>query len=217
MENEKSIKRTLSERIEILFRKYLVMGLIVVVPLWLTFLVMIIVFKWVSSFTFPIVNYFVSDKYWVYLIARISSFFVSVISIIILGFLASMVFGKSILCFIENLIGKLPILGTIYCTTKQFMDFIFGKDSSKKFKKVVFIPYPSKEIYCIAFLTGEQIVQDEKYLCVFMPTTPNPTSGFLMLLKKEEVIFTEYTMEQAFQFIISAGVVNMDKNGKNIF
>ncbi|MDR3253535.1 MAG: DUF502 domain-containing protein [Endomicrobium sp.] len=216
MENEKQTKETLEKKVGILVRKYLITGLIIIIPLWLTFFVMAIIFKWVSDFTFTIVNYFVADKYWAHLIVRISSFFISIISLIILGFLANMVFGKSVLRSMENLINKLPILGTVYSATRQFVNFIFGKDSSKNFKKVVFVPYPNKEIYSVAFLSGEQMVKGKKYFCVFMPTTPNPTSGFLMLLKEEEIIFTDYTVEQAFQFIISVGVIGMDKNSLNI-
>ncbi|MDR3330789.1 MAG: hypothetical protein LBS47_00895, partial [Endomicrobium sp.] len=70
----------------ILIRKYLITGLVVVIPIWITFFIVTILFRWVSNFTFPIVNYFVVDKYWVHVIARFFSFFISVISIIILGF-----------------------------------------------------------------------------------------------------------------------------------
>jgi uncharacterized membrane protein len=73
----------------------------------------------------------------------------------------------------------------------------------------VFVPYPEKETYCAAFLTGEQIVKGEKRICVFMPTTPNPTTGFLLLYKEEEIVHTNYNIDQAFQFIMSMGVINM--------
>ncbi|MDR1259875.1 MAG: DUF502 domain-containing protein [Endomicrobium sp.] len=202
------------KKIKILLKKYLITGLIIIIPLWLTFFITTIIFKWISSFTFPIVSNFVSDKYWVCFIARILSFFISLVSIVILGYFANMVLGRSILLLVENLINKLPILGTVYYAARQFVNFIFGEDNSKKFRKVIFVPYPNKEIYCVAFLTGEQIVKNEKYLCVFMPTVPNPTSGFLMLFKEKEIIFTNYTVEEAFQFIISVGVIGMNKNNQ---
>jgi uncharacterized membrane protein len=84
----------------------------------------------------------------------------------------------------------------------------------EKFKKIIFVPYPSKGVYSVAFLTGEQSIKGEKYLCAFMPTTPNPTTGFLLLFKEREVIYTDYTVEQAFQFVISVGVINMKNNKK---
>ncbi len=212
MENEKQNKKNLEEKFGVLIKKYVMTGLIVVIPLWLTFFVMKILFKWISSFAFPVVNYFVANTYWVHIIARFSSFFISIISIVILGFTTNMVFGKSALNSVEKLIKKLPIFGTVHSAAKQFINFIFGKDGIEKFKKIIFVPYPNKEIYSVAFLTGEQLIREEKYLCAFMPTTPNPTTGFLLLLKEKEVIYTDYTVEQAFQFIISVGVINMSKN-----
>jgi uncharacterized membrane protein len=131
-----------------------------------------------------------------------------------LGFLTNKVVGKSILRFFENLINNVPLIGTVYSSAKQFINFLFGKDKNKGFKKVVFIPYPSKGIYCAAFLTGEQNVKGERHLCVFMPTTPNPTTGFLLLYKEEEIIYTNYTIDQAFQFIMSMGVINMNDRAK---
>jgi uncharacterized membrane protein len=216
MENLKKNKKTLEEKIGVLIKTYAIMGLIVVIPLWLTFFVMKIFFNWISSFAFPVINYFVADTYWVHIIAKVSSFFLSIISIIFLGFIANRVLGKSVLISIEKLIKKLPIFGTVHSAAKQFINFIFGKDSMEKFKKIIFVPYPNKEVYSVAFLTGEQLIKEEKYLCAFMPTTPNPTTGFLLLFKEKEVIYTDYTVEQAFQFIISVGVINMSKNNKKI-
>jgi uncharacterized membrane protein len=216
MGNEKHNKKTFEEKTGILIKTYAMTGLVVVIPLWLTFFVMKFFFNWVSSFAFPVVNYFVADTYWVHIIARVSSFFISIISIVFLGFITNRVFGKSALNSIEKLIRKLPIFGTVHSAAKQFINFIFGKDGIEKFKKIVFVPYPNKEVYSVAFLTGEQLIKDEKYICAFMPTTPNPTTGFLLLFKEKEVIYTDYTVEQAFQFIISVGVINMSENNKKI-
>ncbi|MCA6080109.1 MAG: DUF502 domain-containing protein [Endomicrobium sp.] len=216
MEDEKQIKKNLKERINVLIKTYLMTGLIVIIPLWLTFTIVKILFKWTSSFAFPVVNSLVADAYWVHIIARISSFFISIISIVILGFVTNRVFGKTALNSIENLIKKLPILGTVHSAAKQFINFIFGKDSAEKFKKIIFVPYPNKGTYSVAFLTGEQMVKGKKYICAFMPTTPNPTSGFLLLFEEKEIIYTDYTVEQAFQFIISVGVIKMDRSDKKI-
>ncbi|MDR1784706.1 MAG: DUF502 domain-containing protein [Endomicrobium sp.] len=212
--NEKQVKKSLKEKISILAKTYFVTGLIVIIPLWLTFFIVTIIFKWVSSFALPVINYFVVDTFLVHAIARVLSFFISILSIAILGFITNRVFGKNALNSIEKLIEKLPVLGTIHSAAKQFVNFLFGKDSAKNFKKVVFVPYPYKNIYSVAFLTSEQVINDEKYFCAFMPTTPNPTTGFLLLIKEEDVIYTNYSVEQAFQFIISIGVINMDGNNK---
>jgi uncharacterized membrane protein len=218
MENEeKSVKKkSLREKSEVLIKTYLITGLVVIIPLWLTYFIVAVLFKWISNFAFPVINYFVVDKYWVIVIAKISSFFISILSILILGFVTNRVFGKSVLGFIEKLIEKLPILGTVHSAARQFVNFIFGTDSSKSFKQVIFVRYPNREVYSVAFLTGRQSVKGESYICAFMPTTPNPTTGFLLLFKEEDVIYTDHTVEQAFQFIISVGVISMDKYNKKI-
>jgi uncharacterized membrane protein len=130
-----------------------------------------------------------------------------------LGFLTNKIIGKTVLNFFERLIDNVPLINTVYSSAKQFINFLFGKDKSKGFKKVVFVPYPHKDSYAVAFLTGEQIIKGERYVCAFMPTTPNPTTGFLILYKEEEIIHTNYTVDQAFQIIISMGVISLnDKN-----
>jgi uncharacterized membrane protein len=123
-------------------------------------------------------------------------------------------FGKKTLDFVGGLIEKIPIFGTVHSAARQFINFIFGADDSKGFKQVVFVPYPRDKFYCAAFLTGEQIFKDKKFLCVFMPTAPNPTSGFLLLCEEKDVMRTDYTVEQAFQFIISVGVIPMRHSNK---
>jgi uncharacterized membrane protein len=210
--NENNTKWKLSGAI----KKYIMTGLIVIIPLWLMYFVIAILFKWVSGFTLPIVKYFLIDNYWIQVVGKVSSFCLSLISIIVLGFIANRAFGKKTLISVEKLIEKLPIFGTVHSAAKQFVNFIFGKDSKKSFKQVVFIPYPTKDIYSVAFLTGEQKVTHEKRVCVFMPTTPNPTTGFLFLMKEEDIIYTSYSVEQAFQFIISVGVIEMDTHNKKI-
>jgi uncharacterized membrane protein len=208
MENEKHIKNKL--------KMYLITGLVVVIPIWLTYFAMSIVFKWISNFTFPFVKFYIADRYWVVVIAKTLSFFASIFSVLLLGFIANRVFGKKVLTHIEDFIEKLPILGTVHSATRKFISFIFGTDSAKGFKQVVFVCYPKKGVYTVAFLTGEQFIEYKKYLCVFMPTAPNPTTGFLLLCQEEDVIYTKYSVEQAFQFIISAGVIGMDEAGKKI-
>ncbi|MDR3330682.1 MAG: DUF502 domain-containing protein [Endomicrobium sp.] len=212
MEEEKQYKGkdSITRKLGILIKTYLITGLVVIIPLWLTYFIVAVLFKWISNFTFPIVSYYVVDKYWVLVIAKLSSFFISIVSILVLGFITNRVFGKSILTFIEKLIEKLPILGSVHSATKQFVSFVFGTDSKRSFKQVIFVRYPNKDVYSVAFLTGTQMIKGEKYICAFMPTTPNPTTGFLLLFKDEDVIYSKHTMEQAFQFIISIGVIGMD-------
>ena len=198
-------------------RKSFISGLLVILPVWLTIFIILILFKWISSLSMPILSpflkLFTSDSEWVEVLAKIASFFLTLIIIFFIGFFTNIWFGKKLYAFFENLFIKIPLIGSIYSALKKLFSF-FAKsddDTTQKFQKVVFIPFPTKGTYCVAFSTGEKIINGQKYISTFMPTTPNPTTGFLMLVKEEDIIESEYTVEEAIQYIISAGIVQPDK------
>jgi Uncharacterized conserved protein len=218
-QQEVRIKKTFKERLGILFKRYLVTGLIVIIPLWLTFFIVTILFNWISNFAapylIPILDFFMPDKIWVYRFQKLICFVVAMGSICLLGFITNRVFGKSILNGLEKIIEKVPLLGTVHSAAKQFVRFVFGNEKNTGFKKVILVPFPHKDVYSVAFLTGEQEIDGEKYICAFMPTTPNPTTGFLLLFKEKDIKHTDYSIEDAFQFIISVGVISLDKEKRN--
>lgn len=191
-------------------------GLLVILPVWLTIFIILIIFGWISSFSMPILSpflkLFTSDSQWVELLAKIASFCLTLIIIFFIGFFTNIWFGKKMYNFFENLFIKLPLIGSIYSSLKKLFSFFSNdNDATKNFQKVVFIPFPTKETYCVAFSTGAKIINGHKYITTFMPTTPNPTTGFLMLVKEEDVVECEYTIEEAIQYIVSAGIVQPDK------
>ncbi len=205
-------------------RKSFISGLLVLLPVWLTIFIILILFKWISSLSMPILSpflkLFTSDSQWVEVLAKIASFFLTLIIIFFVGFFTNIWFGKKLYDFFENLFVKIPLIGTIYSGLKKLFSF-FAKsdDTTKNFQKVIFVPFPTKDSYCVAFSTGEKIINGQKYISTFMPSTPNPTTGFLILVREEDVIEADYTVEEAIQYIISAGIVQSeqkqlgDKNG----
>lgn len=210
VENDSSKKEKKS-----IVRKSFISGLLVILPVWLTIFIILILFRWISSLSMPILspflNIFTSDSQWVEVLAKIASFFLTLIIIFFVGFFTNIWFGKKLYNFFENLFIKLPLIGSIYSALKKLFSFFASNDDkTKKFQKVVFIPFPTKGTYCVAFSTGEKIIDGQKYISTFMPTTPNPTTGFLMLVKEEDIIESEYTVEEAIQYIISAGIVQPD-------
>ena len=201
-------------------KKSFISGLLVLLPVWLTIFIILFVFKWISSLSLPILSpflkLFTSDSQWVEILAKIASFFLTLIIIFFVSFLTNLWFGKKLYEFFENIFTKIPLIGTIYSALKKLFSF-FAKtdDTTKNFQKVIFVPFPTKDSYCVAFSTGEKIINGQKYISSFMPSTPNPTTGFLMLVKAEDVIESEYTIEEAIQFIISAGIVQPNLKQKN--
>lgn len=136
---------------------------------------------------------------------------VVIVFLTLLGFLTANFFGRAILHVGESILDKMPIVRSIYSTLKQIFQTIVNQ-SSKSFKEVVLVEYPRKGIWAIAFVTAdthETIQKDtaEDMVTVFMPTTPNPTSGFLLFFPKQDVIHLDMSVEQGVKYVISAGLV----------
>ena len=133
---------------------------------------------------------------------------VSVIIITIVGGLSLSFFGKRILKLIDDLFKRIPFLRTIYSAILQMTESFSNKDNDKK--SVVLIEYPRKGVWAVGFATKENkgIMSqktNQKLINVFVPTTPNPTSGFLLMFPIDDVIYLDMTFEEASKFIVSAG------------
>ena len=130
------------------------------------------------------------------------------------GFLATNFLGQRLVGWSESLLERIPLVRSIYNATKQVMQAIFSTNS-QAFRKVLLIEYPRKGIWSIAFQTGPVGHEIEKHtgsqmLSIFVPTTPNPMGGFLVMLPKSEVIELSMSVDNALKFIISLGVMQMD-------
>ena len=194
------------------FKKYFVAGLLILLPLWLTYFVFMFIFEWTSSFSMPffhpLLKHFTDDASWILFLAKVLSFFLTLLIICFAGFLATNFIGKKILKLFENVLEKIPAIGSIYSVFKKFTSFFSNGSMSKDFQKVVFVPFPNKNTYCVAFSTGKKVVNGKNFITVFMPTTPNPTTGFLLLIQEEDVIESEYSVEEGIQYIMSAGIIS---------
>ena len=136
----------------------------------------------------------------------ITIFFITIVGSLSLSFL-----GKKFLQIINDLFKKIPILRTIYSALGQMTESLTNKDGNKK--SVVLIEYPRKGSWAVGFATKENKGEikkkiDKDLINVFVPTTPNPTSGFLLMFPKDEVIYLDMTFEEASKFIVSAGTSN---------
>lgn len=141
--------------------------------------------------------------------------------IYVIGFVSSNYLGKIVVKVYERLLNQIPGVSWLYGVSKQFMDAIFklleelqGKGADK-FRGVALVEYPRKGIYTLAFITGDSVaeiqeVTGKEVVNIFIPTTPNPTSGFFLMVPKEELVLLEMTVEQAFRLILSAGMVGGD-------
>ena len=135
---------------------------------------------------------------------------IAFISFILIGLVFSTLFGKAILGYFDNLITRIPFAGNVYKAIKQITETFSNADAA--YQKVVLIEYPRKDIYAIGFMTGETKgeIKDRKKIDmvnVFVPTTPNPTSGFLLFIPKEDAVELDMSVEDAIKLVVSAGMV----------
>ncbi|MCY4477794.1 MAG: DUF502 domain-containing protein [Gammaproteobacteria bacterium] len=137
----------------------------------------------------------------------------SLLLLFVTGLVAANVFGKRIIGLWEAVLRRIPVVKTIYTAAKGFLEMVLsGKSGS--FSKVLLIEYPRRGIYCIAFQTSSTVGQLAKHtpdsVCVFVPTTPNPTSGFLVVAPEKDLIPLDMSVEDAIKLVVSVGVVVPD-------
>jgi uncharacterized membrane protein len=131
--------------------------------------------------------------------------------LIVTGMLAANIVGRSMVSLWERMLEQIPIVRSVYSAAKKFSEVVFS-DTSQSFKKVLLIEYPRKGLYSLAFQTSSELgeVQEktgEDVVCTFLPTTPNPTSGFIILVPRKDIIELDMEVDAALKMIISLGVV----------
>ena len=135
-----------------------------------------------------------------------------IIILILVGALARNVLGRRVVKWLESIFKNIPLIGMIYTTTKQIMESISG-GGAHSFEKVVYIQYPRKNIWTLGFVTSESTNQlNEEFYHLFVPTTPNPTSGVFLIIPKEDTSDAGINVEEGFRMIVSSGIVSNNKN-----
>ena len=185
-------------------RNAFIAGIVVLVPIGFTLYLTLFLIK-ISSKLIP--NEINPNNYLPFSIPGLE-ILLSVIFITIVGGISLSFFGKKILNLINDLFKRIPILRTIYSAIGQMTESFTNKSDNKK--SVVLVEYPKKGSWAVGFATKENKGEISKktnkdLINVFVPTTPNPTSGFLLMFPKDEVIFLDMTFEEASKFIVSAG------------
>ena len=195
----------------LVLRNYFITGVVVLIPIGFT----LYLTKFIIGISSKIIPQNINpNNYLPYAIPGIE-ILISVVFITIVGGLSLSFFGKKILGLIDDLFKRIPVLRTIYSAIVQMTETFSNKDENDK-KSVVLVEYPRKGVWAVGFATKEnkgEMAQktNKKLINVFVPTTPNPTSGFLLMFPLDEVIHLNMTFEEASKFIVSAGT----STGKN--
>lgn len=135
----------------------------------------------------------------------------SLLLLFLTGVLVKNLFGGRIVSGLESLVRRIPVIGPIYGGAKTFSETVLT-DTGRSFKQVVMVEFPRKGIYSIGFITSYELEEvqaktEQEVTCVFVPTTPNPTTGFIVLVPKNEVVMLDMTVDEAFKMLLTLGVV----------
>ena len=194
----------------LILRNYFITGVVVLIPIGFTLYLSKILIGLSSKILPENIN---PNSYLPYEIPGIE-ILISIIFITIVGGLSLSFLGKRILKLIDDLFKRIPFLRTIYSAIVQMTETFSNKDNDKK--SVVLIEYPRKGVWAVGFATKENTGEmakktNQELINVFVPTTPNPTSGFLLMFPIDDVIYLDMSFEEASKFIVSAGT----SSGKN--
>jgi uncharacterized membrane protein len=215
-------KHGVSTKIVLNVRNRIISGIFVIVPFAVTAFIITWMFKILAKFIQPIVRWvlqFLSNIHLVQEVPQIyieySVSFATILALLFLlyliGVVAKFVAGRRLLALGEMILMKIPLVRTVYSATKQVTTAVTIQESNS-FKSVVMVEFPRAGCYSMGFLTGSIIGTDgEKFSKVFVPTTPNPTTGFFILLPSVQVRRLEMGIEEAFKMIISGGIVSAEK------
>jgi len=188
-------------------RNYFIAGIVVLIPIGITIYLTVFLVSISSKILPKEIN---PNHYLPYDIPGVE-IITALVIITIIGWLSLSFLGKKLLKLFNNVLKKIPILRTIYSAIGQMTETFTKSDKSKK--NVVIVEYPRKGVWAVGFATKDnsgEISQktNKKLVNVFIPTTPNPTSGFLLMFPKEDVIYLDMNFEEASKFIVSAGTSN---------
>ncbi|MDE1889703.1 MAG: DUF502 domain-containing protein [Planctomycetota bacterium] len=194
-------------------RKRMLTGLLLILPIYVTFFVVKFLFGFIGGTLSPIIIKLL--QFYGIVLPRTPAYefvttflglILTFVSLYFIGIFAANFVGKAIINYFENLLTKTPIIRTIYSSVKQMIHAI-GLPGKQAFKRVVIIDFPKEGTKSIGFVTGTSEHNQRKFLNVFIPTTPNPTTGFLVFTSEEAVIDTNLTVEEAFKTLLSGGVL----------
>jgi len=196
-------------------RRYLISGLLVWIPIWVTFLLIRFLVRILNSAYSAIPLQFHLTNLIGFDIPGIGIIF-TLLLLILTGMVAANFIGKKLVGLWDSLINRIPLVRSVYSAVKQVMDTMFSA-KGQAFRKVLLVEYPRKGLWSIAFQTGNggdevnQLINQaegkQEVITLFIPTTPNPTSGFLMMAPRDSVYELDMSVDQGLKFIISLGVV----------
>ena len=195
-------------------RRYIIAGLLVWLPLAVTYQLLKFVIgqmdRWLDSFLDWLPPTYHPDELLGVALPGLGVVFTFLL-LVITGMLAANFVGRALVNGWESLLDRIPFVRAVYSAVKKFAEMVFS-DKSESFKNVLLIQYPREGLYSLAFQTSSELGEvqgrtGDEVICTFVPTTPNPTSGFIIIVPRKDVIVLDMDVDEALKMIISLGVV----------
>jgi uncharacterized membrane protein len=196
-------------------RNYFLTGLIIVAPLAITAYLTWTFIGWVDSWVKPYIPAIYNPDYYLPFAVPGFGLVTALFLITMIGFLTANLVGRSIISFGESLLDRMPLVRSLYKGLKQIFQTVLAEQSGS-FKQAALIEYPRRGLWSIVFIATEtkgevdNRLPEHDSISVFLPTTPNPTSGFLLFVPRKDVIILDMSVEEAAKMVISAGLVSPD-------
>ncbi|TDI90816.1 MAG: DUF502 domain-containing protein [Candidatus Dadabacteria bacterium] len=210
------------------FRQNILAGILVTVPFAITLYILYTVGRWIVGLISTAPSKLLSTVLhslptFSQLLNFTAALLAILIIVLIIGAVARNIVGRKLLAFSEYLINKIPLARTIYIATKQIIETLMGRGGMKNLKRVAMFEYPRKGIYSIGFITStiedgqHHNLSGRRLVSIFVPTTPNPTSGYYIMLPEEDIKELSISVEDAFRIIMSAGLAtnNIEDAGQS--
>ena len=191
------------------FKAKLLTGLFVLIPVLVTLYVVYLIVSFLDSFVSPILTNISLSVLGRSLYIPGLGLLLFVIITYAMGVITSNYFGKKLLLYGEALLKRIPFVKSIYGSTKDFME-VFSSDKLKSFRGVVITEFPREGCYTLGLVTGRLYRESGAFCSVYVPTTPNPTSGYLLIVPEEKLFFLTISVEDAIKYIISLGTSKVD-------
>lgn len=194
-------------------KRYLIAGILIWVPAGVTYLILRLIIDLMDRILLVLPEAYRPETLLGFHIPGLG-IVLTLSLLLVTGFLAANFVGRVLVARWESFLGRIPLVSPIYTGAKKVSETLLS-DQGQAFRKVLLVEYPRRGIWSLAFLTASQLGEvqaktGKEVACVFVPTTPNPTSGFLILLPRDEIVVLDMTVDEAFRMIISLGVVVPD-------
>ncbi len=195
------------------FRASFLTGIVVIAPIGMTIWLLWTMVGWVDSVVLPLVPATIQPEKYIGINLRGVGVIIFLIFTVFIGWIAKGLIGRSMIGFGESLVDRMPVVRSIYSGVKQIAETVFAQ-SDRNFETACLIEYPRRGIWAIGFISTDakgEVARSahtgDQLMGVFVPTTPNPTSGFLLFFPKQDIIELQMTVEEAAKLVISAGLV----------